>query len=82
MAVCDAYEKGMSFFTTVTDNMKMFTQCQIQCAKDARRAYDMVGNPSPKDIKNIVRGHSIKNCPITSEDIVIADITFGPDVAS
>ena len=72
----------MAFVTTVADNMQFFTHRQIERAKEARRAYGMVGTPSPSDFKNMVRGQSIKIFSVTNEDIKVAHKNFGPDVSS
>ena len=75
-------KKGMSFVTTIRKTIIFFTHRQIQCAKDARRAYNMGGTPSPKYFKNMVRRQSSKNYHITNENILIADKSVGPDVSS
>ena len=42
-------KKGVAFLTTVANNKKMFTHRQVERAKEARRAYGMVGTPPPSD---------------------------------
>jgi hypothetical protein len=42
----------------------------------------MVGFPSPKDFKKMVRSNLIQNCPVTPNDINTADKIFGPNIAS
>ena len=61
MAVRNIYDKGVSFVTTVKENMRLFTHRKIKCTKDTRSAYDIVGTPSPKYFKNMVRGQLTNN---------------------
>ena len=42
----------------------------------------MIGNPSKRDFKNMVRGNLINNCPGTSDDITNARAIFSPDLAN
>ena len=73
-------DPAVSLVETVKNNLSKFTKRQIERAKTARRAYGMVGRPSPRDFRNMIRGHMINNCPVTTEDIDNADIIYGPDV--
>ncbi len=66
----------------VAENRLMYTERQYQQAKKARELYHAIGNPSVKDFKNIVKMNATKNCPVTVEDINIAEKIFGPDVSS
>ena len=74
--------KIVAFLTTVAKNMKIFTHRQVERAKEARRASGMDGTPSPSDFKHMVRGQSIKYCPVTNEDIFVAYRIFGTDTHS
>ena len=42
----------------------------------------MVGTPYPSDFKHMLRGQSIKNCPVTNEDIVVDHKIFGTNTHS
>ena len=42
----------------------------------------MIGSPSEKDYRGIVRSNMIKNCPIDSTDVSNARAIFGLDLAS
>ena len=59
-AIQRTIKKSVAFITTVANNMKMFTHRQVERAKEACRAYGMVGTPPPSDFKHMVRGQSIK----------------------
>ena len=41
-----------------------------------------MGTPSVEDFKAILKMNLIKNCPITTEDINLAEKIFGPDIGS
>mmetsp|Transcript_19668 Transcript_19668/g.39106 ORF Transcript_19668/g.39106 Transcript_19668/m.39106 type:complete len:238 (-) Transcript_19668:19-732(-) len=58
-----AYKKTLAFITTVAGQMILFTHRQIRRTKEARRAYGIVGTPSPAYFKSTVRGQSIKKSP-------------------
>jgi hypothetical protein len=56
---------------TIKENREGFTNREFEKAKEARRALDLVGYPSPKDFMNMVRSNMIKNCPVSPIDIII-----------
>jgi hypothetical protein len=63
--------------TTVKENKMGFTQKQYENAKKARRLYHIVGCPTVENFK-----HIIKNCPVTPEDVNIAEKIFGGDIGT
>jgi hypothetical protein len=65
---------------SVQENMKMFTNRQIERAKLTRKIYHALGTPSLNDFKVIVTTNAIKNLPITVEDIKAAEMIFGEDI--
>jgi hypothetical protein len=67
---------------TVKQNKEGFTEREYNGEKSARRALGLVGYPSPRDFKNMVRSNMIKNCSVTSTDIDNARKLFGDDVAT
>jgi hypothetical protein len=67
---------------TVKQNNEGFTEREYNRAKSARRALGLVGYPSPRGFKNMVRSNMIKNCSVTSTDINNAHKLFGDDVAT
>ncbi len=69
-----------SIVTTVRDNMQGYTTKQIQLADDARKLYHLIGTPSLKNFKAIVKGNMIKNIPISVDDIDRAEKIYGPDI--
>jgi len=54
---------------TVRDNFEGHTKHDIAKAKEARRLQGMVGNPTDKEFKGMVRDKLITNCPITVQDV-------------
>ena len=65
---------------SVTKNGMMFTKRQIERAKNVRAIYAKIGCPSIADFKSMIRYQMINNCPITLEDVKIAEEVFGPDI--
>ena len=66
----------------VEEIKKKFTIRQIERANEARRTYAMVGHPSMKDFENMIRLNLLRNCPVTVEDIKIANKIYGAEVAT
>jgi hypothetical protein len=60
----------------------MFTNRQVTLASKVRQIYHALGTPSVNDFKHIVKSNQIKNLPITTEDIDIAERIYGPDIGS
>ena len=67
---------------TVRDNYQGYTKHQVKNATRARRLMGIVGTPSPRDFQGMVRHNFLKDCPVTPEDITIANDLFGPDLAT
>ena len=67
---------------TVKENRFPYSSRQYERAKLAREVYHSIGNPSIKDFKNIIRMNGLRNCPVTQEDIELAEKIFGPDVST
>jgi hypothetical protein len=67
---------------SVKENKLLWTDRQIQRAKLACSIYHAIGTPSLKDFKMIITWNTIKNVPITIDDINIVEKVFGPDIGS
>ena len=79
----DEEKEGTSnLVTTVTENKSGYTQRQFERAKEARRLYHIVGTPTVENFKSLLRMNVIKNCPVTTEDVNIAEKIFGKDISS
>ncbi len=69
------------FVNTVDENKKMYTRQQYKRAIKARDLLYSLLAPTIKDLKYVVQSNSIKDNPVTEEDIKIAEDIFGPEVA-
>ena len=56
--------------------------CQIARAKEARNNYHAMGTPSIPDLLAMMRMNLVKNCPITTDDVRLAEKIFGPDIGT
>ena len=75
-------DPNFSFLPTVAENKFPYSNRQFQRAKLAREVYCSIGNPSMDDFKRIIRTNGLKNCPVTMEDINIAEKIFEKDVST
>jgi hypothetical protein len=67
---------------TVDENKSYYSQWQVEHARKARDLLHTLGCPSIQDLKKIITMNSIQNCPVTIEDINIAEQIYGKDIAS
>ena len=67
---------------TVEENKSGYTQRQFENAKKARKLYHIIGCPTVENFKSILRQNIIRNCPVTVDDVNIAEKIFGPDIGS
>ena len=74
--------KPTSLIQTVTENEKFYTKRQLQRAQVARNLLHALGNPTIQDLKTILRLNTIKNCPVTNDDLDIMKRVYGPDPAT
>ena len=65
-----------------TWNREEYTNREFAAATEAREGLSMVVNPSASDCMHMVRYGLTSNCPVTPEDVTIANTMFGPNVAS
>ena len=72
---------GVQMVNTVNENKTYHTERKIKRATVARKLYHSIGAPTIKNYKGIIRSNMIRNCPVTIEDIDLAEKIFGPDVA-
>jgi hypothetical protein len=71
-----------SLLETVDENKKFYTKHQFEQAKRARKLLYSLGYPSINDMKAMIQMNTIKNNPVTTEDVDIAEKIFGPDVTT
>ena len=75
-------QETSNMMDTVQENRKNYTQRQFECAKLACKLHHNVGTPAVKNFKSLLKANMIKNCPVTIEDINIAEKIFGPSMSS
>ena len=75
-------EMGHSHMSTMAENRNNYSTGQFNRAKLGRKLYHIIGAPSTKNYKAILRGNQIKDCPLVEKDIDLAEAIFGPDIAT
>ena len=78
----DNSKRDFCFTETVAENAKFYTKRQVEQAKMARKLYHAVGTPSIQDFRTLIRSNMIKNCPVSEEDIQIAEKIFGKGIVA
>ena len=72
--------KVCNVISTVRENRLHFTPRQNKRALEARALYHKIGCPTVENFKHILCTNIIKNCPVTIEDVNIAEKIYGPDI--
>ena len=80
--VHDTTDREISLLNSVEENKTKYTKREYAQAVKAHRLYKMVGYPSDKDFKSLIKNHMIHNVQITEQDIDNAQDGFGKDVDS
>ena len=65
---------------TLKENKKFFTPRQFEHAKLTRDLFHSLGCPSLKNLKGVIRMNMIRDNPVTTKDIDLAEHIFGPDI--
>ena len=78
----DMEDRELVMLNTVADNMAKYSKREISGAKKARETYGSMGYPSPEDFRSMVRFNIINNCPVTLQDIEIAEDIWGKDIGA
>ena len=60
--------------------MQKYSKKQIDRAMRARVTYRTLGSLTIENFKKVLQQNLIKNCPVTLEDVEIAEDIFGPDI--
>ena len=71
-----------NLLAAVKENACFYTAQQLKDEKRARELYHILGAPSVPTFKSMLRMNVIKNCPMISDHIDIAEKRFGTDVAT
>ena len=75
-------DKAFVFLNTVSGNKEGFSQRQIRGAELAKALYAKLGYPSLKDFKWVIQSNQISDCPVTVNDIDVADKIWGKNIAA
>ena len=66
--------------TNYEENKDFFNKKQLKKAKQARMLLESVGFPSLHDLKRIISANQIANCPVTLDDMDLAESIYGPSL--
>jgi hypothetical protein len=81
--VSDEYLKKQSHLINTVKEIRVgYTQRQFEQAKRARELYYIVRTPTIESFKALIKMNAIKNCPVTAEDMKIAETIFGANMLS
>ncbi|KAL7503385.1 hypothetical protein ACHAXN_001183 [Cyclotella atomus] len=72
---------ALCFVQTIRERYEGYTKQEIEAARSAREAQAMMGHPTDREFRNMVRTNMIQNCPITVEAVDHSNKLFGPDLA-
>jgi hypothetical protein len=78
----DPSREEFSFVVTVEDTMAPFNKRQILGADKARTFNACLAFPSLPDYKWILRSGQVDECPVSMEDVEIAQKIWGPSIAA
>ena len=73
---------GVALINTIKHNKSSYTDTDYHRALVACQLRIKIGRPWIKDFKNIIMGNLLPNCPVTLQDIDMAEDIFGPDIGS
>jgi hypothetical protein len=62
-------KKESHLINTVKENRVGYTQRQFEQAKRVQELYHIVGTPTIETFKMLIKMNSIRNCPVTTEDV-------------
>jgi len=72
---------GVCLQTNATQ-VEGYTNRQVERADRARKLYHMLGAPTMANMKAVLRQNLLRNCPMTTKDVNLAEETFGPDIST
>ena len=72
----------VSTVNTAKDNMKNFTNNDYLQVIRAQELQVTVGHLLDKDFIKIPKASSLPNCPVTPQDVIIANKLFGPNIST
>ena len=54
----------------------------MERAETERQLHHIVGSPTVEPFKAMLKGNVIKNCPVTTADVDIAEKIYGPAIST
>ena len=78
----DSRDQEFTFVNTVSNNKEGFRERQIKGAEVARSLYTTLIYPSAKDYKWAIISNQIKTCPLTVQDVEVAQNVWGKNIAA
>ena len=79
-AISQLQTNSGSQLNTVNKKIEGFTKKQVKGSQEARRLYHQSRAQNMENINIYIHHNLIKNCPVTTEDVNMANIMFGPDI--
>ena len=73
---------GTVLVNTVEENKARYTNRDYQRALLASRLQNTIGHKLTRDFVHIVKENLLKNCPITTDDIMATEDILGPKLGS
>jgi hypothetical protein len=73
---------GWAFINLVDNRKQEYTRRQYRDAVQARRIQNIIMFPKTHSYGKIVESNMLPNCPISKEDIAVAEQLFGPNVGA
>ena len=74
--------EGFSALETVEEKASKYTARQYKQALLARRVQNSIGFPTTRDFLKIVSKNLIQDCPVTRDDVLIAEDIFGANLGA
>ena len=66
---------------TIENNKIYFFKCQIKQAEKARKLLYAIGLPTYKELKRIINNNGLRDSPISSQDVAIAEKIYQKEVS-
>ena len=75
-------ENAFALVNTVADNEKNYSKKYVKKSYKVRNFQQTISNVSTKTLLQIVDTRELKNCPITTEHVRVAEDILGPNIQS
>ena len=70
------------YLSTIAENESAYSKREINNAKIARQLQKRLGYPTTESMVRMIRSATIKDIPITEQDVIRADIIYGKDISA